>query len=164
MRPKLFTIGYAGVGVDDVVRTLRASNVEVLIDVRDAPFSRKRDFSKKALAAHLERAGLRYCHLKALGNPKAGRDAARAGDMALYRRLFSEHLESEPARDALAAAADLTRQASACLMCLERDPAQCHRLIVAERIAARTSQTIRHLFADPMPSQEPDRGDTERGA
>jgi hypothetical protein len=35
-----------------------------------------------------------------------------------------------------------------CLLCLERDPEHCHRLIVAERMTKETGQEIRHLFVD----------------
>jgi hypothetical protein len=47
-----------------------------LIDVRDVPLSRKPGFSKSALQANLEAHGIAYVHLKGLGDPKPGREAA----------------------------------------------------------------------------------------
>lgn len=145
MPPPLFTIGYEGTAMADFLATLTAAGVDHLIDVRDAPVSRRQGFSKNALAEALAEAGIGYTHLKGLGNPKEGREAARAGDHARYRAILDARLASPEGEAALAQAAALTRAQAVCLMCYERDPAHCHRLIVAHRLADMTGQTDRHL-------------------
>ena len=142
------TIGYERARLADFVATLRAAGVEVLIDVREAPWSRRPEYAKRALGAALAEHGVGYLHLRGLGNPKPGHDAARAGHVATYHAIFHAQLETGAARADLAAAADLARTRAVCLMCYERDAARCHRSIVAERLAAATGLAVRHLTVD----------------
>ena len=136
--PDLFTIGYEGAAPERFLTALRAAGVAELVDVRAVAFSRKRGFSKSLLRESLEREGLDYRHYRALGTPKAGRDAARAGDAATLRRIYCD--EVLPSAEAEAALDELTALACSrpvCLLCFERDPAQCHRRLLAERLADR---------------------------
>lgn len=148
--PALLTIGYEGCRVDDVIRTLRGARVGLLIDVRAVPRSRKPGFSKRQLAAGLDEAGIRYVHLQALGTPKPGRDAARAGHTARMAAIFRDHMTSDRSQAELAHARLFARERRSCLLCYERDPAQCHRRLVAEMVSAETGQIIEHLHA-PLP-------------
>jgi len=141
----LLTIGYEGASIDDFIATLKLANVEVLIDVRDVPVSRKRDFSKKLLTEALECAGLEYVHLRDLGDPKPGREAARRGDLEGFERIFRAHLARDVSQEALRIAVDIASRARATLLCFERDHACCHRTIVAEAMADREPFKVRHL-------------------
>ena len=153
MLPALYTIGYQGAQIGDLIVALKAAGVQCLVDVREAPISRKRDFAKSRLAAHLQEAQISYRHVRALGNPKAGREAARAGDVETYRTIFTQHMVSPPARAAVQEVGQLAVTEPTCLLCLERDPRRCHRSIVADRIAALNGQKIEHLFADTASEQ-----------
>jgi uncharacterized protein (DUF488 family) len=74
----LMTIGYEASQPDLFDATLLRRGVEVLVDVRAVALSRRRGFSKRALAERLEQQGISYLHLSNLGDPKPGRDAARS--------------------------------------------------------------------------------------
>jgi uncharacterized protein (DUF488 family) len=76
--PKIYTIGYEGLGLEDFVVRLRRAGVRIVIDVRELPLSRKRGFSKGALAEALATARIRYSHMRSLGCPKPIRDRHRA--------------------------------------------------------------------------------------
>ncbi|RVM58886.1 DUF488 domain-containing protein [Sinorhizobium meliloti] len=132
--PSLMTIGYEGSTIDDFVRTLEIARVKVLVDVRAVTVSRKKGFSKNGLAARLDKHGIRYVHAKHLGDPKPGREAARAGDYASFRRIFGEHLATEEAQRAVRDVASIAAGSMTCLMCYERDPSTCHRQIVATQL------------------------------
>ena len=144
----IFTIGYEGATVDGFIGALRKAGVALVLDIRAAPVSRKKGFSKNPLAQHLSEAGTGYRHLRGLGTPKQGREAARSGDHQSFERIFRHHLEEPEALLDLGEALGLAAAKPVCLLCLERDPQQCHRLIVAERMAKEGDQPIRHLFAD----------------
>jgi uncharacterized protein (DUF488 family) len=73
----LYTVGYERALLKDVVATLTAAGVAVLLDVRDRPISRRPGFPKRQLAGAIEEAGMRYIHLQALGTPPEGRLANR---------------------------------------------------------------------------------------
>jgi hypothetical protein len=80
MRPDaICTIGYDGGTIDAFIRTLRRAGIALVLDIRAAPVSRKKGFLKNQLAAHLLEAGIGYRHLRGLGVPKRGRDAAGGG-------------------------------------------------------------------------------------
>jgi len=141
----LLTVGYEGCTIDAVLGTLREARVELLIDVRAVPQSRKPGFSKRQLSAALDEIGIDYVHLQGLGTPKPGRDAARAGDSRRMEVIFREHMTSDRAQAELAQAKELARERRACLLCFERDPMKCHRRLVAEMITDDTRQDISHL-------------------
>lgn len=142
---QIFTIGYEGLDSEQLGGILRDAGVSVLADVRAVANSRKRGFSKGALGASLREAGLGYTHLRSLGTPKSGRQAARAGDAALLRRIYcDEVLDTADGQTALDELAAMAEAAPLCLLCFERDPAVCHRRILAERLAER-GFTVRDL-------------------
>ena len=142
----LCTIGYEGASIPAFLSTLRGAAVSLVLDIRAAPVSRKKGFSKNLLNAHLHEAGIGYRHLRGLGTPKRGRDAATSGAIASFERIFRAHLDEPEAMLDLGEAVALAQERPVCLLCLERDPHDCHRLIVAQRMAAQTGLTVRHLF------------------
>jgi uncharacterized protein (DUF488 family) len=145
--PDLFTVGYQGCTIDAVLAELHRARVSLLIDVRAVPLSRKPGFSKRQLAAGLDERGIAYVHLQALGTPKPGRDAVRAGHPELMAPIFLEHMRSDRSQAELAQATELVRKRRACLLCFEQDEMTCHRRFVAEMIAEETGQAIEHLHA-----------------
>jgi uncharacterized protein (DUF488 family) len=150
-KPPIATIGYQGAKLADFLATLAKAEVELLIDVREIAFSHRREFMKTALAGTLERAGIAYRHMKALGTPKPGRDAAKAGDRAGFRRHMLKQLGSPAGKAALAEAATLAKQSRVCLLCMEHDHRLCHRSEVARRLARATGAKVHHL--DPVAPQ-----------
>ena len=153
----LLTIGYEGCTVAEVLATLREAGVGLLIDVRAVPQSRKPGFSKRQLAAELDAAGIAYVHLQALGTPKPGRDAVRAGHPERMERIYRAHLAGDRPQAELAEARALARDRRACLLCFEADPAHCHRRLVAEEITAATGQPVIHLHPGPPADSRPSR-------
>ena len=146
MAAEIFTIGYQGAVPAELIAALGAAGVRTLIDVRAVPVSRKPGFSKKALAEAIETAGMAYVHLVALGCPKPGRDAAKAGRREEFERIFSAHLAGVDAEKALAVASLIaSEEGPVCLLCFEADPQQCHRSILAGRLTARSGGTVRDL-------------------
>jgi uncharacterized protein (DUF488 family) len=111
--------------------------------VRAVALSRKRGYSKNVLRTALEANDITYRHFIQLGTPKSGRDAARAGDSERMRRIYChEVLTSEPAQAALEELAELAEVQPVCLLCFERDPANCHRRILAQRLEERGWTTV----------------------
>jgi uncharacterized protein (DUF488 family) len=134
---RIFTTGYEQHAEPaSLVETLRAAGVRRLVDVRELPSSRRRGFSKTALAAALHAGGIEYVHGRALGNPKPNRDLWRSGRRDEAKARYRAHLDTDAA-DALAALDGSLDKMPTCLLCLEADPADCHRTLVAEALAAR---------------------------
>ena len=151
----LWTVGYEKALLADVVATLQSVGVELLIDVRAVAASRRAGFSKTLLATTLAAAGVSYLHLRDLGTPKAGRDAARAGRCEEMREVFSRHLEDPAAIAAFERLVQETAARRACLLCYEADPDCCHREVLARRLLDRAPRAVHHLRVLPALSTDP---------
>lgn len=143
--PTLATIGYEGTTIELFVKALKKARIRRLADVRDLPLSRKKGFSKTVLASRLEQEGIVYLHIKALGDPKPGRLAARRGDVADFKRIYVNHLRRKAGQTALRKLGEIAAQAKTCLLCFEYDPKNCHRQIVASRLSKAFGLDIEHL-------------------
>lgn len=144
---KVYTIGYEGADISPFVETLLTVGITALADVRAVPISRKKGFSKTALRERLEVSGIRYEHFVELGDPKPGRDAARAGDYGRFRTIYGNHLRKNASLNALSELSALALTETVCLMCFERDPLNCHRLLIANHPTMKGFK-ITHLSAD----------------
>jgi uncharacterized protein (DUF488 family) len=129
---KIWTIGYEQSTLPSVISALSNAGVEVLVDVRALPLSRRPGFSKTALAGAMAEAGIAYRHMKALGTPPDGRAAARAGRRAELAEIYAGQLELPEAMAAAAELAELARAKRVALLCYERDAAACHRTLLRE--------------------------------
>jgi Uncharacterized conserved protein len=146
-RPKVFTIGYATHTPASLLEKLRAAGVEVLIDVRELPLSRRPGFSKGPLANAATAAGVEYRHFKSLGVPSALRNRRKAGELdgPAYMEAYRKMLKRQP--EVLNDALEVVKARPCCLLCLEAEPAECHRSIVAEELGrvSPAGITVEHL-------------------
>lgn len=131
----LYGIGYSGYSSRDFVRRLRDHEIDVVIDVRRLPLSRKRGFSKTSLGVELRANGISYFHNPLLGVPNDLRAQLKAGlSLVRYLDLFDELLCQE--KEAVAEVYALALEGKCCLMCVESDADQCHRSIVMRHVTA----------------------------
>jgi uncharacterized protein (DUF488 family) len=141
---RIFTIGYEGATVGEFLAALQAAGVERVVDVRALPLSRRPGFSKSPLRAALAEAGIDYVHLKALGTPSEGRTAARAGRHQDMAHIYAGQLELPEAMAQGAQLLELAAERPSTVLCMERDPAHCHRTLLLDAIAGDAE--IVHLF------------------
>ena len=132
---RIFTIGYERTTVPEFIAALTSAGVERVIDVRALPLSRRPGFSKSPLRAALEEAGIDYVHLKALGTPADGRTAARAGRHSDMERIYGGQLELPEAMVQSAQMLELAGEKPSALLCMEREPAHCHRTLLLQAVA-----------------------------
>lgn len=144
----VYTIGYEGTDIERFVQTLKAAGIRQLADVRAVAVSRKAGFSKKKLAARLAMEGIEYFHFVSLGDPKPGREAARAGEFDRFRSIYGAHFNTDAAQSDLRDLVETVQVAPTCLLCFEQNPATCHRAIVAQEIYEKLGFSVLDLFAD----------------
>ena len=131
------TIGHSNHPIERFVDLLKGGGVQILVDVRSTPWSRRfPQFGKDRLAQSLAAAGIEYRHEGAAlgGKPRNG---GSYDDLAA-RPDFTRAL------DRLVAAA---AEAVLCLMCAEKEPLDCHRTVLVSRHLAVRGVTIEHLLA-----------------
>jgi uncharacterized protein (DUF488 family) len=141
---RVFSIGYEETSMDQFLAALKRAGVEQVIDVRALPLSRRPGFSKSILAATLREAGIGYVHLKALGTPKEGRDAAKKGDVKTLERVYDNQLQLPEAQAEAARMRTLAAEKPSALLCYERNPQHCHRTLLLT--AEGTGMDIEHLI------------------
>jgi uncharacterized protein (DUF488 family) len=144
MRP-LSTIGYEGKTQAEFLDELKAAGVALLVDVRAVAASRRPGFSKTALGNAVREQGIDYLHLRPLGTPAAGREAARKGRIADMRAIYAEQLETT---EALVAMEQLLAEAGerhVALLCYEKEAPCCHRAMLAERMLERGEFEVRNI-------------------
>jgi uncharacterized protein (DUF488 family) len=145
---KLFTIGYEQTPARAVLDELEHAGVKLLVDVRAVASSRRPGFSKNQLAAGLDERGISYLHLRGLGTPKDGREAARSGKYDVLQKIYTKHLKTTQAREELDELSALVKKSGPiCILCYERDHLHCHRRWIAEIIEDRDGVKIENLVA-----------------
>ncbi len=150
----LFTLGYEGLDLDTFVQILLDNGVECLLDVRQRPQSRKRGFSKTALANACAENGIGYRHLAVFGCPLSIRNAYREdGNWENYTAAYLEHLESSELKQAVASLAMTAWDERYCLMCFEADENYCHRLFVARAVETQGGPDVVNLNRSSMLSE-----------
>lgn len=134
-RPPLFTIGYGARSLEEFLATLKANQIEYLIDVRTAPYSKfKPEFSKDLLQYHVENAGIHYLFMgDALGgqprDPACHTDGKVDYEKVRAQPFFQKGIER--LRKAF------EQRHRVVLLCSEGRPEQCHRSkLIGEALVA----------------------------
>jgi uncharacterized protein (DUF488 family) len=142
----IYTAGYERKTVDEFLNLLLISGISRLIDVRYNPISRRYGFHKSTLTRLCNFLSIDYQHLPGLGIPGSERDDLNSA--AQYTSLFERYCCSLPSReDELIEVIDLLKSKPSVLVCMEADPAFCHRNILAQHLKTLTGMPIKHLGA-----------------
>lgn len=134
MATTIWTIGYEGRSQQDVIVALLEADIDLLVDVRLRPQSRKPGLSKTTLAAGLADAGIEYDHRRMLGTPLDIRGIFRAKQFEEARAAYREHLLHAGSQE-LERLGELAVSRSVAMLCFEADPRHCHRRVIAEELA-----------------------------
>ncbi len=132
---KLYTIGYEGALQPDIIARLKAAGVARLADVRAVAASRRAGFSKTLLASSLAEAGIDYVHLRGVGTPKAGRDAARSGRTDEMRAIYQDHMAEPAFQLDYARLKEMAAGKPTAILCFCGTAAKCHRRILSDQLA-----------------------------
>ncbi len=140
-RPVLFTIGYEGRALDELIAILASNKIDRVIDIRGLPLSRRRGFSKTPLGAALAAVGIEYLHMREAGNPyRKLKDTIPRGELLAK---YKAHIAG--ARDTVESVAEQARGRRVALLCYEAEPAECHRSLLAPRVAKLLGAGVRDL-------------------
>ena len=143
--PAVFTAGYEGLSVDAFLNVLIENGVRRVIDVRHNPIARRYGFHRSTLQRLTGQLDIDYVHVPELGIESRHRQNLDTIEdrNALFDRYEQTTLNSN--EDALSRVAGLMKERASVLVCMESEARCCHRSRVADRIAERTSLSIRNL-------------------
>lgn len=133
----LFTIGYERLLPGALVVELQTVGVRRLIDVRYRPQSRRAGMSKTRLGDLLAEHGIRYEHRRSVGTPPDLRQLYKSGHVDAGAVGFAQGIEATASGELDGLAAELTEAPPTALLCLEADPATCHRRVLTDALVRR---------------------------
>ncbi|MEK6888073.1 MAG: DUF488 domain-containing protein [Candidatus Aenigmatarchaeota archaeon] len=140
---KVYSIGYQGRNIDQFIDTLKENKIKVLIDTRNSGLSRKPNFSRQTLKNKIEKNGIRFISVPDAGAPKELRNYLKdSGNIEIFFKMYKKHIIKTKAFEKLSSHINGERT---CLMCFERNPYECHRLILSEMIHQNMDTEVRHL-------------------
>ena len=130
----IYTIGYEGIDQETFIACLKDFKIDVVADVRERPISRKKGFSKNGLRESLLENDIEYLGCPSLGVPKEIRDKLKAsGNYSSFFKKYRESLNSNGQQ--LNELLEIIKAGKRiALLCFERDPNKCHRMVLAEQI------------------------------
>lgn len=141
----VLTVGHSNYPIEQFVDLLKQNDVQVIVDVRSAPYSRYNpQFDKNALDASLRGVGMRYLFLgKELG--------ARSDDPTHYdngRVVYGRLADSTLFKQGIERVLTGARQYRVALMCAEKEPLECHRTLLVSRALDEVGVRVEHILAD----------------
>ena len=141
----LYTIGHSTHPTDHLLHLLVMHEITAVADVRSSPYSRHNpQFNRETLQKSLRGAGLEYVFLgKELG--------ARSEDPACFadgKLQFERLARTELFRTGLARLRRGMESYRVALLCAEKDPTACHRMLLVCRNIRQEGLTIEHILED----------------
>lgn len=131
----LFSLGYEGISIDKYLDILIKNNIDLLIDVRNNPISRKYGFSKTRLSKYCNSVNIEYIHLPELGIPSTYRKKINSKDDLAKMFNFYKTAILELNIDSVRKIITLVQERhSVVLLCFESDYKLCHRNLISNKI------------------------------
>jgi len=151
---ELWTIGHWTCPEPDFLRPLQAYEIDLLVDVRSHPGSRRSpQFSRAAMPDWLAKVGIGYVHLPELGGRRKRADVdpdINAGWREPSFKNYADYTLGSDYRHGIAQLVDLATDNRVAIMCGEPMPWRCHRMLIANTLTAQ-GWTVWHLFGDDPP-------------
>jgi len=146
----LLTVGHGTLPAGAFVDLLRKAGVELVVDVRRYPGSRRNpQFGRDALAATLAEAGIAYRWEEALGGRRA--TTATSPNRALRNAAFRGYADHMATGEFNAALSRLVEDAAArttAVLCAESLWWRCHRRLLADAASIVRGLPVAHLGHD----------------
>lgn len=136
---EILTIGHSTRLIDDFVRLLQAHGVDLVMDVRTIPRSRRNpQFSQDVLPVSLKKAAIGYEHAPMLGGlRRPAPDSINAGWRNASFRGYADYMQTPEFVDAVEKLVRAARRKRMALMCAEAVPWRCHRSLIADALVVR---------------------------
>jgi uncharacterized protein (DUF488 family) len=148
----IHTIGHSTRSIDEIIALLRENGIEVLVDVRRYPGSKRYPhFSSEAMAQWLPEHGIGYIHMPELGGRrKPLPDSPNTAWRNEQFRAYADYMATEEFRAAIdnlvVLGESLGKTQRVAVMCAEAVPWRCHRNLIADELTRRRIE-VRHIIS-----------------
>jgi uncharacterized protein (DUF488 family) len=153
---RIWTVGHSTRSGDEFIEILRAQGIEVLVDVRTYPGSRRYpQFNRAALAESLAAVGIRYLHEPRLGGRRRARpDSHNTAWRNEQFRGYADHMETDEFKNGVRALLELAANARVAVMCAEAVWWRCHRSLIADYLKAEGHEVV-HILDEKKTEEHP---------
>jgi uncharacterized protein (DUF488 family) len=145
MDKTIFTIGHSNHEIADFINLLLANRIELVIDVRSAPYSKiYPHFNRNSLEVSLTKNSIEYLFL---GDSVGGR-SNNIKDYSKGRVMYKKIAEKEEYISSIYLIISLTSEHKTVLMCSEKEPLECHRTLLISRSIEMLKVKVLHIHRD----------------
>jgi len=152
----VWTVGHSTRSGEEFAQILLAHGVQVLVDVRSFPGSRRYpQFNRAALAESLQQVGIEYKHEPRLGGRRTPRkDSHNTAWKNASFRAYADHMESEEFRNGVKDLLELAKTARVAVMCAEALWWRCHRRLISDYLKTEGHAVI-HILDQNKTQEHP---------
>lgn len=145
----IWTVGHSTRSAEQFKEIILAHQVEVLLDVRSFPGSRRYPhFNKPELSRHLTSSGILYVHLPELGGRRRPLpDSKNTAWQNASFRAYADHMESEEFQKGIETLLELSETKRTAVMCAEALWWRCHRSLISDFLKAKGVEVIHIIDA-----------------
>jgi len=144
----IYTIGHSNRTANEFLQLLRSQDIQTLVDIRSHPYSRRYpQYSQDSLRAMLEENGITY-HLASrhFGGKRKLKNVTRHIAMEKDKlRAFADYMDGEEFKAAAVQLVNLSNKALTVIMCAEKLPEHCHRMLISDYLILHNFDVI-HLL------------------
>ena len=153
---KIWTVGHSTRSGEEFAQILRAHGVEVLVDVRTFPGSRRYPwFNRDALAESLKEVNIEYKHQANLGGRRKPRpDSHNSAWRNEQFRGYADHMETEEFKRGVHELLELAAEKRVAIMCAEAVWWRCHRSLISDYLKAEGHEVI-HILDEKKTEEHP---------
>jgi len=143
----LWTIGHSTLAIEDFIRRLESFEIQVLVDVRSFPGSRRYPhFNKENLRSALAVVGIGYRHFPELGGRRRARpDSPNMAWRNESFRGYSDYMETEEFEAGISRLLTIAAESRTAIMCAEAVWWRCHRSLISDYLKAQRVKVIHIL-------------------
>ncbi len=136
---EVWTIGHSTRSLDEFVDMLKSFQIEVVVDIRNFPGSKKYpQFNKKELEDSLPKNNLKYIHLKNLGGRrKAKSDSKNTSWRHPAFRGYADYMETGTFNDGIKELEEIAIMQRTAYLCSEAVWWRCHRSLISDSLKAK---------------------------
>lgn len=152
----IYTIGHSTHAIEEFISMLQSFKIEVLVDVRSLPGSRKfPQYNAENLKVSLEENNIQYVYMKDLGGR---RKLDKNSKNDLWRnvsfRSYADYMETPEFEHAVHELEDLALKQTVAYMCAEAVWWRCHRSMISDYLKAK-SWTVMHIMTKDKATEHP---------
>ena len=152
----VWTVGHSTRSAEEFREILKAHGIQVLVDVRMFPGSRRYpQFNRATLSESLTELRIEYKHEPRLGGRRAPRaDSHNTAWKNPQFRAYADHMESDEFRSAVKDLLQLASQRRVAVMCAEAVWWRCHRSLISDYLKA-AGHTVIHIMDESKTEEHP---------